>query len=97
MPNPREPFEPDTTYHVFQHGNGNENIFREYENYRFFLERVEQYILPITRMYAYCLMPNHFHFLLRIRTEEELIAFFLETKKIRNVSEDIADLDLDLT
>ena len=47
MNNPREPFEPDTIYHVYNHGNGDDLIFREGDNYRFFLERFRVYITPI--------------------------------------------------
>jgi hypothetical protein len=66
MANPREPFEPDTIFHVYNHGNGDDLIFRENENYLFFLERFRVYITPVADIYAYCLMPNHFHFLLRV-------------------------------
>jgi len=98
MANPREPFEADTIYHVYNHGNGDDLIYRESENYRFFLERFKFYITSIADIYAYCLMPNHFHFLLRIKPEEELISFFEETypAKARSAMspKDIADLDL---
>ncbi len=78
MPNPRHPFKPDTIYHVYNHGNGDDLIFRESENYRFFLKRFKVYISPIAWIYAYCLMPNHFHFLIRIKNEKELIECFKE-------------------
>jgi len=97
MANSREPFEPDTIYHIYNHGNGDELIFREDENYRFFLERFRFYISPIADIYAYCLMPNHFHFLVRIRPEEDLIEYFKERYSVRERStmseRDIADLD----
>lgn len=76
MPNPRHPFKPYTIYHVYNHGNGDDLIFRKSENYRFFLQRFKVYISPIAWIYAYCLMPNHFHFLIRIKDEKELIEYF---------------------
>lgn len=97
MGNTREPFEPDTIYHLYNHGNGSDLIFREDENYRFFLERFRFYISPIADVYAYCLMPNHFHFLVRVAREDELMAFFKEMYPIGDRSamslSDIADLD----
>jgi len=63
---------PNQSYHIFNHANGFENIFKENENYRFFLEKYEQYITPIAETYAYCLMPNHFHLVVRIRKREQL-------------------------
>lgn len=62
-----ENFEFEGVYHVFSHVNGTEVIFRESSNYHFFLEKVEKYILPVADIYAYCLLPNHFHLLLRFK------------------------------
>lgn len=61
---------PNQTYHIFNHANGFENIFTEDENYRFFIDKYKQYILPIAETYAYCLLPNHFHLVVRIRCKE---------------------------
>lgn len=76
MGNNREPFEPNTIYHVFNHGNAEDLIFREDTNYGFFLKRFQNYISPIADTYAYCLMPNHFHLMVRIKNREELVEFF---------------------
>ena len=65
-----EKLQPNCSYHIFNHANGFENIFIEDENYRFFLEKYQQYILPIAETYAYCLLPNHFHLVVRIRRKE---------------------------
>lgn len=61
---------PNTCYHIFNHANGFENIFTKDENYRFFLDKYKQYITPIAETYAYCLLPNHFHLVVRIRRKE---------------------------
>jgi putative transposase len=102
MANPREPFVPDTIYHLYNHGNGDDLIFREPKNYHFFLERFRVYISQIAWIYAYCLMPNHFHFLIRIKNEQVLVEYFMEKypDKVRTVMagrsamshKDIADL-----
>ncbi|WP_423129793.1 transposase [Gaoshiqia sp. Z1-71] len=63
---------PDTSYHIFNHANGFENVFREPENYRFFLEKYHLYISPVAETYAWCLMPNHFHLVVRIRKRRQL-------------------------
>jgi REP element-mobilizing transposase RayT len=65
-----ERLKPDTSYHIFNHANGFENVFREPENYRFFLEKYRNYISPVAETYAYCLMPNHFHLVVRIQKQE---------------------------
>lgn len=58
-------------YHIFNRGNNKENIFIEDDNYFYFMKLFEKYILTVAETYAYCLLPNHFHFLLRIRDENK--------------------------
>jgi REP element-mobilizing transposase RayT len=69
-----EPLQPDRSYHIFNHANGFENIFRIEANFVYFLEKYRLYISPIAETYAYCLMPNHFHLVVRIRKRETLEA-----------------------
>lgn len=66
-----ESFEFEGTYHIFSHVNGTEIIFREDSNYQFFLEKLEKYIIPIADIYAYCLLPNHFHLLLKFKNFDD--------------------------
>jgi len=76
MGNKRIPFDADCVYHVYNHGNAEDIIFREDKNYFFFLKRYRKYIAAIADTYAYCLMPNHFHLMVGIKSEEELNRFF---------------------
>lgn len=64
--------QPDTFYHIYNRANGSESLFRSEENYRYFLQQWVKHISSIANTYAYCLMPNHFHFLIRTRSEDEL-------------------------
>jgi len=64
--------EPDKYYHVFNHAVSNDNLFKNKNNYLFFLKKYAQYITPIADTFAYCLMPNHFHFAIRIKDEKEI-------------------------
>ncbi|MFB6342953.1 transposase [Saccharicrinis sp. FJH62] len=66
------PLEPGKYYHIYNHANGHENIFAEDRNYPFFLEKYRIHIAPIASTLAYCLLPNHFHFFVQIREENEL-------------------------
>jgi len=68
----QEQFEPGMYYHVFNRGNNKENIFRKKENYLYFLQLVKKYLTETCVIYAYCLLPNHFHFLLKIKNTNEL-------------------------
>jgi hypothetical protein len=69
-----QPLVPATIYHIFNHANGFENVFRQEENYRFFLEKYRLYITPVAETFAYCLMPNHFHLVVRVRKREVIEA-----------------------
>jgi REP element-mobilizing transposase RayT len=64
-------FQPGKYYHLYNHANGFENIFKTEDNYRFFLQKYASYLNPIADTYCYCLMPNHFHFLIKIREVDE--------------------------
>jgi putative transposase len=71
-------FEAGQYYHVYNRGNNKENIFIEEKNYQYFLEKIKKYILPIADIYAYCLLKNHFHIVLRIKDKNDLPEKFRE-------------------
>ena len=76
MVNRHEILEPDCTYHIYNHAHGNEKMFRSAENYRFFMEKYRLYVSPVVDTFCYCLMPNHFHFLVRCKSEEALVQYY---------------------
>lgn len=80
-----DPFQPDTFYHVFNHAVGHELLFRTADNYIYFLQKYRQYMQPVWDTYAYCLMPNHFHLLIKIKSLSELVQY-------SNFKEDIHQL-----
>jgi putative transposase len=63
----------DTYYHIFNHGVNKENIFFEECNYPFFLDLMKKHIEPVADVFAYCLLKNHFHCLIRIKAKEEIL------------------------
>lgn len=65
-------FEHDCFYHVFSRGNNLEPIFKEEQNYTLFLDLIKKYLLNIADIYAYCLMSNHFHLLIKIKRKEDI-------------------------
>lgn len=72
----------DTYYHIYNRGVNGENIFIEGRNYDLFLKLYEKHLLPVTDLFAYCMLRNHFHVSVRTKSEEEI----LETGKTLRVS-----------
>ena len=58
-------------YHIYNRGNNQADLFYEPRKYRYFLEQYTKYIEPVADTFAYCLLTNHFHLLVRIKTAEE--------------------------
>lgn len=57
-------------FHVYNRAVGNDKLFFKAENYNYFLSRFKFYLANLIDVYAYCLMPNHFHFLIKINEED---------------------------
>jgi len=70
-------------YHIYNRGNNKQKLFFKADNYIFFLNKIRRYIVPYCDILAYCLMPNHFHFL--IRSDERTIATKSVAGKDKNV------------
>lgn len=88
MPRRQIPFVPGHYYHLYNRGNNRQNIFFERENYLFFLRQFRHYLVEDTLdVLAYCLMPNHYHFLICLRSDnvsEQMQAFSLSYTKAIN-------------
>jgi putative transposase len=59
-------FEEGNVYHIYNRSIDKQPLFRNEDNYFFFLKRYHQYLSHVTDTYAYCLLGNHFHILLRV-------------------------------
>jgi len=57
------------SYHIYNRGNNKNKIFFNRENYLYFIGKIRKHLLPHCHLLAYCLMPNHFHFLIFLKTK----------------------------
>lgn len=67
-----EPIEFGHYYHIYNRGNNGDIIFFEDKNYTYFLSLYLKYIHPIADTFCWCLLKNHFHFLIRIKELDEI-------------------------
>lgn len=56
-------------YHIYNRGINGCDLFACEANYQYFLSLYEKYINPIADTFAFVLMPNHFHFLIRLKED----------------------------
>lgn len=59
-------------YHIYNRGINSDTLFKEKRNYEYFLKLYDNHIEPIAETFAWCLMKNHFHLLIRIKNADEL-------------------------
>lgn len=60
-------------YHLYNRGVNRGAIFFNDKNYHFFLFNIDRYVLPIMELVAYCLMPTHYHLLIRVKETSEVL------------------------
>ncbi|MCO6493001.1 MAG: hypothetical protein J5I98_31570 [Phaeodactylibacter sp.] len=74
-------YHPHQIYHIYNQGNNREKIFLQERNYLFFLGKMRRFLLPLVDILAYCLMPNHFHWLVYTRPEACFLSKAVKPRK----------------
>lgn len=62
-----------TIYHVFNRANARDYMFDDEASYERFLMCCKKHIYPVAEILAYCLIPNHFHLLVCVRSESDIL------------------------
>ena len=73
-------------YHVYNRGNNRRDLFKEASDYEHFLKLYDKFISPIAETYAWVLMPNHFHLMVKIK-ENIVYKYSREDSKSKSDSE----------
>ena len=68
-----KPLIPDNFYHILNRGNNKTQIFCKKENYDYFLKKYDAYLSDYLTTYAYCLLGNHFHLLVKLNTTRQIL------------------------
>lgn len=73
-------YEPGHYYHAYNRGNNKRTLFYEETNYHYLIRLFEQNVKRFqVTLIAYCLMPNHYHLLLRQDNDIPLSRFIQST------------------
>lgn len=80
------PLESGKFYHIYNRGINGCNLFYEPENYEYFLHLYDKYISPVAETYAWVLMRNHFHLLVRIKKEEDILFMVPTPEGLKDLS-----------
>lgn len=59
-------------FHVYNRTNNKELLFKSADNMLYFLKQFQKYLHPFLDTFCWNLLPNHFHFLVQIKTTEEI-------------------------
>lgn len=62
-----DPLEPGKLYHIYNRGIAKSKIFFTDANYQHFTNKYMEYLSECVKTYAYCFIPNHFHFLIQVK------------------------------
>ena len=68
-------FEEGEIYHVYNRTNNNEKLFLSDSNRIFFLKRYGDIVSPFVDTFCWNLLSNHFHLLIRVKTEKDILQF----------------------
>ncbi|MCK4529740.1 MAG: transposase [Candidatus Marinimicrobia bacterium] len=70
-------FEEGSIFHIYNHAIDNFDLFYEDEDYDFFLYKFSTHQRKIpSSVFAYCLMPDHYHFLIKQDSKQKIYKIF---------------------
>ena len=89
-------------YHIYNRGIDSCDLFREPDNYEHFLGLYDKYVSQVADTFAWVLMPNHFHLLVKVKEEKEIgfipqkpLSGFSTTERVKGYATPSAVIDPD--
>lgn len=91
-------FVEDGIYHVYNRTNNKELLFKTDENRLYFLRQYAKYLDPFLDTFCWTLLPNHFHFLVRVKNSEEIKKYLktIPLEKLKQVEKKYIENDNDI-
>ena len=75
------PIEAGGVYHIYNRGSNYQTIFFRDEDYQLFLQKLKLYLSESCSIYAYALLPNHYHLFLRVNDDIQPSTFSIQFAK----------------
>ena len=85
-------FENDGIYHIYNRTVDRKPMFTSDENYAYFIRQFDKYLSNYIKIYAYNLLGNHFHFMIKVNNFTDLTTF----QKLSNLDNE-NNFETDLT
>ncbi|MCP3956872.1 MAG: hypothetical protein GY719_03365 [bacterium] len=73
---------PGNTYHIYNRGNNFQDVFFHHKDYYLFLDKLKLYLIDYCAVYAFALLPNHYHLLLRVNDDIGELTFSKQFSKM---------------
>jgi REP element-mobilizing transposase RayT len=75
-------FESNAFYHVYNRTVDKSKLFANHGNYMYFLKKLDEYLTDYVEIYAYCLLGNHFHLMIRVLPEKTIKENLLKYQEV---------------
>jgi len=73
----KEEFVRDAVFHIYNHSVAEIDLFYDRHDYFYFLQKLtDNFSSDEIAVYAYCLMPNHFHFCIKQKSDRPIYDIF---------------------
>ncbi|MCK4661574.1 MAG: transposase [Bacteroidales bacterium] len=87
-----EALQTEKYYHIYNRGNNGDNLFYKKSNYEYFFKKFDEYLSDFLIVHAFCLLPNHFHLLVEIKSDKEIIKTIFKKEKYKKLLKNLPDL-----
>jgi putative transposase len=79
-------------FHIYNRTNNKELMFTSDENRLYFLKQYAKYLHPFLDTFSWCLLPNHFHFLVRVKNETAIKQYLQNPQRGDTFSKGVTSL-----